>query len=218
MEPLRDLDQRLAGVDGCRGGWVAATERGAAVLARLNVDIGTTIGIDMPLGLPSTAPRVSDREARAYLGPRRSTIFPTPPRACLHAVDYPTALAASRAAVGSGLSIQAFHLLPKIRELDLLVTDDRNPFIEVHPECSFLTMNDLEHLPPKATHAGAMRRAELLRAVFGTLPAVPRGAKLDDVHDAYAVLWSTHRYVRGEHLTFGDDSLDERGLPMRVIC
>jgi predicted RNase H-like nuclease len=197
---------------------MVATEHGAQVLARLNADIGSTIGIDMPLGLPSTQPRISDREARAYLGPRRSTIFPTPPRACLDARDYPSALAASRAAVGSGLSIQAFHLLPKIRELDALIVPGEDRFVEVHPECSFLTMNDLEPLPPKRTTAGARRRSDLLTAVFGALPALPRGAKLDDLLDAYAVLWSTDRYVRGEHLTFGDDSVDERGLPMRVVC
>jgi predicted RNase H-like nuclease len=218
MEPSPDLDQRLAGVDGCRAGWLVATERGAHVLTRLSAEIGSTIGIDMPLGLPSAAPRASDREARAYLGPRRSTIFPTPPRACLDAVDYPTALAASRAAVGVGLSIQAYNLLPKIRELDALVVPGELRFVEVHPECSFLTMNDLEPLPPKRTAAGATRRVDLLRAVFGALPALPRGAKLDDLLDSYAVLWSTDRYVRGEHLTFGDDSVDARGLPMRVVC
>jgi len=36
--------------------------------------------------------------------------------------------------------------------------------------------------------------------------------------DALAVLWSTRRYERGEHLTFGDDTVDARGLPMRVVC
>jgi predicted RNase H-like nuclease len=218
MRPLPDPHQRLAGVDGCRGGWIVATVHGARVLTALTTAIGSTIGIDMPLGLPATHPRTSDREARRYLGARRSTIFPTPPRACLHATDYPAALAASRAAVGAGLSIQAFHLLPKMRELDALVTAADNPFVEVHPECSFLTMNDLEPLPPKKTTPGAVRRAELLEQVFGTLPSTPRGARLDDLHDAYAVLWSTDRYARGEHVTFGDDELDERGLPMRVVC
>jgi predicted RNase H-like nuclease len=218
LRPFSEPAQGLAGVDGCRGGWIVATERGVLVTPRLSTDIGTTIGVDMPIGLPSTRPRASDREARAYLGPRRSTIFPTPPRACLEALDYPTALAASRAAIGTGISIQAFHLLAKIRELDSLVTVDANPFVEVHPECSFLTMNQREPLPPKTTQAGAARRAELLRVVFGELPSTPRGAKLDDLHDAYAVLWSTARFVRGAHLTFGDDEVDARGLPMRVVC
>jgi len=208
----------LAGVDGCRGGWIVATERGAIVTPLLTTGIASTIGIDMPIGLPSGHPRVSDREARTYLGPRRSTIFPTPPRACLHTTDYPTALAASRAAMGTGISIQAFHLLAKIRELDALVTALANPFVEVHPECSFLTMNEHETLPPKKTAAGAARRAELLTGVFGGLPSTPRGARLDDLHDAYAVLWSTDRYVRGEHITFGDGELDSRGLPMRIVC
>jgi predicted RNase H-like nuclease len=218
MRPFSDPLHRLAGVDGCRGGWIVATDRGVLVMPALTVAIGSTIGIDMPIGLPSSRPRSSDREARAFLGPRRSTIFPTPPRVCLTATDYPTALAASRAAVGTGISIQAFHLLPKIREVDALVTAHVNPFVEVHPECSFLMMNELETLPPKKSPAGAERRAELLTSVFGELPQTPRGAQLDDLHDAYAVLWSTDRYACGEHVTFGDDELDARGLVMRIVC
>jgi predicted RNase H-like nuclease len=195
-----------------------ATSRGATFEPRLHRDLGTTIGIDMPIGLPDDTARTSDRAARAFLGPRRSSIFTTPPRACLHSTDHATAVRAARDAIGIGISIQSFHLLPKIRELDALVVPGEEQFVEVHPECAFLVMNALEGLPPKATADGAARRAELLRSWYGPLPPVPRGARPDDLYDALAVLWSTHRYVRGDHVTFGDGARDARGLPMRVIC
>lgn len=209
---------QLAGVDGCRGGWVVATVEGATFEPRLHRGLGTTIGIDMPIGLPDRESRASDREARAFLGARRSSIFTTPPRACLATADYPTALAASRAAMGIGISVQSFHLLPKIRELDALVEPGESQFVEIHPECAFLLLNDHVGLPPKSSTDGALLRTELLRGWYGPLPPVPRGAKPDDLLDALAVLWSVHRYVAGEHRTFGDGAVDARGLPMRVVC
>ena len=217
-KPLRRPDGGPAGVDGCRGGWVVATDRGVTFAPRLHRELGSTIGVDMPIGLPEHAPRASDAAARAFLGVRRSSIFTTPPRACLAAQDHPTAVAASRAAIGIGISVQSFHLLPKIRELDALVEPGEMQFVEVHPECSFLVMNEMEGLQPKASAVGAGRRAELLRGWFGPLPETPRGAKRDDVYDALAVLWSTQRYERGDHLVLGDEGQDALGRPMRIIC
>lgn len=178
-----------------------------------------TVGVDMPIGLPVHGARACDRQARAFLGPRRSSVFPAPPRVCLHATDDPSALALSRAATGTGLSLQTFHLLPKIRELDALVDPEApDRFVEIHPECAFALLNDGESLAPKRTAAGAQRRSELLAAEFGPLPDTPRGARRDDALDALAVLWSTHRFIVGTHRTFGDGALDRRGLPMRIVC
>jgi predicted RNase H-like nuclease len=114
----------IAGVDGCRGGWivvVAPTQGGPSTVERVpaldalfrRVRDGElqAVGIDMPIGLPSHAPRASDRALRAHLGPRRSTVFPTPPRVVLHAADYRDALARARDAMGVGLSMQAWNLV-----------------------------------------------------------------------------------------------------------
>ena len=173
----------------------------------------------MPIGLPEHGPRTCDREARAFLGQRRSTVFATPARACVHAGDFATALRLSRAATGTGLSLQAFHLLPKIRELDAIVdATDPDRFVEIHPECAFVLLNDGAPLAPKRSAPGELRRCELLARQFGPLPDTPRGARRDDVLDALAVLWSTHRFATGAHRTFGDGHLDGRGLPMRIVC
>ena len=73
-------------------------------------------------------------------------------------------------------------------------------------------------LPSKHTADGIERRRALLLPRFGpVVDARPRGAAADDVLDAYAVLWSAERFARGEHLTLGDGSVDELGLPMRIV-
>ena len=72
----------VAGVDGCRAGWVMvrrdAAGRFAAplVVAALD-DLPETdmVVIDIPIGLPESGRRACDLEARALLGPRRSSVF-----------------------------------------------------------------------------------------------------------------------------------------------
>ena len=122
------------------------------------------LAIDMPIGLLDVHPRTADVEARMRLGPRRSSVFPTPLRTTLDAVDYPDACERSRAACGKALSKQAWNLMPKIRELDRLIdATDQWRVAEAHPECAFLRMHDDQPLPPaKSTAEGRELRAGLL--------------------------------------------------------
>ena len=220
---------RVLGADGCRGGWVVASRHRVEVLdclhdvvADATVDVA---GVDMPIGLPRDWGREADRQARQLLGwPRASSVFPTPPRSLLTATTYATANQRSWSELGRGLTRQTYHLFERIKEVDCLVraaTDiaavpgDR--LIEVHPECSFRVMAG-EALPSKHTADGIARRRALLLPRFGpVIDDRPMGAAADDVLDAYAVLWSAERFVRGEHLTLGDGSVDELGLPMRIV-
>jgi predicted RNase H-like nuclease len=205
------------GVDGCRTGWVIATERDLFVVPRLQVPDHIIVGIDMPIGLPRDASRACDQQARRFLGRRSSTIFPAPARVCLGAATHAEANERSRAATGRGLPIQAFHLLPKIGEVDAIMGPDRETHIvEIHPECAFVRMNDGAALPPKRTPEGATIRRALLARHIDVRPT-PRGAAADDVLDAYAVLWSTQRFACRQHVEFGDGSRDERGLLMRIV-
>ena len=91
--------------------------------------------------------------ARALLGsPRSSSVFPAPCRATLDATSYPHACELERTARGGGkgLSRQAYGILAKIREVDLVVTpahqeplDDsaRVRVREVHPEVTFARLS-----------------------------------------------------------------------------
>ena len=62
--------------------------------------------------------RKCDIEARRRLGPRGSSVFPTPVRLSLEAVNYTAACLASYESCGKRLSKQAFALVPRIREVD----------------------------------------------------------------------------------------------------
>lgn len=241
----------VVGVDGSAGAWVAAVLgpgdgpslhwcADVDAVGELAAAVGASvIGIDMPIGLPDDAPRPSDRAARLLLGPRRSTLFPTPVRAVLDAVDYADALARSRAASGRGLSVQTWNLVPAIRQVRLAASAAlRNggpTFVEVHPETSFTTMAR-RPLPPKRTPAGVAERVEVLIGALGGLDADdlgdpirlvrPCGAAgegtsamgriaVDDVLDALAAAWSARRYACGEATVLGE-GVDADGLALTL--
>src|SRR5437870_3658001 len=84
------MGPRLAGVDGCRLGWVVATDDGVEVVPALDDVLVQcdAVGIDIPIGLPDAGPRACDVEARRRLGPRRSSVFPAPRRALLPCRDW----------------------------------------------------------------------------------------------------------------------------------
>ena len=187
------------------------------MVAALRVDDYRIVAIDMPIGLPHDAPRACDSIARRFLGRRSSTVFPAPARACLSATDHADASARSLAAIGRGLPIQSFHLLPKIAEIDAQLTPAHESRVfEAHPECAFVRMNDGEPLAPKRTAEGRDHRTTLLSRWFD-LPRTPRCAAHDDLLDAYAMLWVAERIDRGEHMVFTDGGRDARGLLMRIV-
>jgi len=210
---------RVAGIDGCRGGWLVATASGIRMSAQLDLRDIALAGVDMPMGLSDGPRRECDTAARKFLRHGGSSVFPAPPRAILGCADYATALAIARATTGRGISRQTFHISAKVAELDRMIRSGVGcRLVEVHPECSFRVLNSGEVLPPKKTASGLAERRQLLGRHFELPTAPPRGAALHDVLDAYAVLWSTMRFVRNEHLVFGDGQPDERGIAMRIVC
>jgi predicted RNase H-like nuclease len=219
---------QIAGVDGCRGGWVVVTaaidagdstvERVArldALIERVRAGDVHTAGIDMPIGLPTHTRRVSDTQLRIHLGNRRSSVFPTPPRAVLDAVDYRDALERARDATGVGLSKQAWNLVAKIRELDALMTPDLQPRVsEAHPESSFVELAGSPLRTRKSTPEGREERIQLLSRSFPDVEEhLGRNrAMAVDVLDAFAAAWTARRVATGTARWFGDDARDARGL------
>lgn len=228
----------LAGVDGCRGGWVVATagatdarspavgEVAVRVVPRfadvLRLGAGT-VAVDIPIGLPDAGARACDLAARRLLGPRRSSVFPAPVRAALdaHGRGWEATLGASRAAAGTGLSRQAFHLLPKIAEVDdALGTVDAWLVVEAHPELAFTRLAGEPLAHPKRVAEGRAQRVALLRPaipqVDDLLADRPRGCAPDDLLDALALLGTARRLRDGTAELLGDGSADRRGRPMQI--
>ena len=171
------MERAVAGVDGCRGGWVVVTvPLGGGAAAGVEVTHGlvnlardlrsgrlAAAAIDIPIGLPASGSRPADRAARRQLGARRNSVFPAPVRAVLGARTYPEACAISRGICAKGLSKQLFNILDKIREVD----DLQSPLLQRHlvemcPELSFTVLTGSPMRHPKRTPEG---RAERLRAL-----------------------------------------------------
>jgi predicted RNase H-like nuclease len=215
----------VLGVDGCPGGWVGALvdERGLtwhtgsfAELLRLPVDV---VAVDIPIGLPTGGERrAADVEARAELGAQRSSVFFVPPRVVLEAGSQPDATRLSRAAGSVGVSIQTFHILAKVAEVDALLRAGEHRVIEVHPEVSLRRLGGVP-LPPKRTRAGRLARLDLLRRWLPDLDLprpLPGRAQPDDCLDAVACAWTATRWARGQAEVLGDET-DAEGLPMRIV-
>ena len=193
----------------------------ADVFERVRAGHLVAVGLDMPIGLPDAGPRACDDLTRARLGPRRSSVFPTPPRPLLGCADHAEACARGRAIDGRGISIQAFNLLAKIAEVDDAIDPHlAEQVVEAHPESAFAEIAGAPLLTTKRTVAGRAERLALLADRFPgsdvLLTARAQGAAADDVLDAAAAAWSARRWAQGTALVLGDGSVDGRGLPMRV--
>jgi predicted RNase H-like nuclease len=189
----------------------------AAVLAET---VGcAAVGVDIPLGLPTgAAPRACDVACARRLGRARSSVFPAPPREVLEAPSPDAARSVARRLTGRAISLQTFHIGPKIRDWDAVATLPDH-VVEVHPEVSLRTLaTDVDFAPKKTARGAGQRIAALGRwvdpaAALGDLPA---GARLDDVLDALAAAWSAARWAAGTAEVLGAE-VDERGRPMRVV-
>jgi predicted RNase H-like nuclease len=227
----------VAGVDGCRAGWVVVTAerrpgggvtdvrlvaRIAGVIDELRAGELAAVAVDMPIGLPDAGVRVADVEARRRLGRKGSSVFPTPARGLLGAATHAEAVRLGRSIDGRGISVQAFNLLPRIAELNAVVDASMNDvLVEAHPESAFCLMAGAPLPSSKRTAAGRAERLALLAGRLGrcgTLDVrLPPGAGADDVLDAAANAWTAQRWLAGDAVVLGDGSLDALGLPMRIV-
>lgn len=204
----------VAGIDGYRRGWVAivlvegrfeaalAKPDLAALVARLGN--AWTIGVDIPIGLPERGPRPADIEARRFVGPRRSSVFPTLPRAVWEAPDLAAARQLNRELNGRSVSAQTFALRDKVLEADVLARSD--PRIrEAHPEVSFRAIAGQPLASSKSSWAGISLRRGLLLGVGIELPdelGEAGAAGIDDINDAAVVAWTAGRIATGEAQSF----------------
>jgi predicted RNase H-like nuclease len=228
----------VVGVDGCAGGWIAASREAGGVISCRRVDtleelFETTrpdvVGVDVPIGLLGQGARDCDVEARRLLGVRRSSVFPAPIRPILTATSHAEASRIRHGVEQKRVSIQAWAIVPKIVEVDRFLRADtvRNDIVrEVHPEVSFFFLNGKQPMTlAKKNTAGRAERLSVLRPWCGK--AVARGlaereklgCKADDIVDAFVALWTAERIACGAAISIPvKPPLDVYGLRMEMMA
>lgn len=234
-----------AGIDGCRGGWAVAvaSAEGMTDAASPNVRLTVVpdfaealtlvrdarcIAVDMPIGLlssPRPGGRSCDRAARALLGRQGSSVFSPPARPALVAREYREA----QRLQGAGLSIQTWNIVPRIREVDAVMTPSlQDRVLEAHPELAFRTLaGGGAVLARKASAEGLSERVALLTRILGAaMPDLrevrsrlgPARVGLDDLADALVLADVARRAAAGEafRVPAGDPPMDGRGLRMEI--
>ena len=257
MRPAAAPATTVAGVDGCKAGWIAVVRRvGAAPQAAVYANVAdlvdalephAVIAVDMPIGLPERVGhggRGPERLVREKLGARQSSVFSIPSRAAVFAEVAPfttveewygahrraSVVARATSEPPRAISIQAFGIFSRIRELDVLLRArpglcDR--VVESHPEAAFWRLNgEREMQTPKKVRGkvspdGMEERKALLaargidRAFLDTPP--PRGAGADDYLDAIVMMLVAERRVSGEAVSFPDPpGRDQHDLPIAI--
>jgi predicted RNase H-like nuclease len=231
----------VAGVDGCRAGWVVvclALHAASTSMQRLSLcpafdDIlaliprPEVIAIDMPIGLldaPQPGGRLCDREARRLLGRRASSVFTPPCRPWLTATTYAHVR-------HLGLSRQAFGILPKIREVDACMTPAlQHQVYEAHPELAFGALAGHPMAHNKKTREGHNERLQRLSILaephisnlVHTFPTMLKAFKrahvaADDLLDAcvLACVASRLAYGRAQRVP-AVPPVDAHGLRMEI--
>lgn len=220
----------VAGADGCRAGWVVCRRDNSGVLdIRVVKTLAeaceglSVLAVDMPIGLcdEPRPGRACEREARALMPGKASSVFPTPCRPALACSTHAEANATSRR-LGLGLTRQTFHLFPKMREVDALMRGSakiRRVMREAHPELAFTRMNGgAPVLAQKRRPEGFAERLKLL-ASHGLewTPQPVAGAARDDVLDAMAVCRTAMLIANGTADRLGPArGRDRYGLPMNI--
>ena len=143
---------KVAGADGCRAGWFTVLLENGHWKVFIFPDIFTLwqecreaslILLDIPIGLREkhTKERLCDLQARILLGHERGmSIFPAPCRDAIYTKNYKEACKINKRMTGRKLTIQTWNIIPRIREVDILLKklkSDRLIVRETHPEiCS----------------------------------------------------------------------------------
>lgn len=186
------------------------------------------IAVDMPVGLldaPRQGGRECDRAARRLLGRRGVSVFSPPCRPALAARDH----AEAQRLQGGGMSIQTWHIVAKIREVDAAMSATTQiRVIEAHPELAFHRL-----APPgmalarKADADGRAQRIALLAQTLGpALPDLvaerrrlgPRWLKPDDLADACVLAHVARCRVGGSARRVPEavPPCDAKGLRMEI--
>src|SRR3984893_3889943 len=217
---------RYIGLDGFRGGWVAAwiDDRGdhgfdySGARSRLLSMPHRRAMIDMPIGLKMSGHRSCDISARelvgaaVFMGARRN-LWEFPDQASANQYYW------RHEGPGMGVCCQLWNIGDKIKEVDDFITPERQATIsEAHPELIFFKLNNQLRLERKKSEAGRNQRIKLLadRGFVTTskwlMQRYGTGIGRDDLIDACACAVA----ARDSNARLGGDEVDVRGLRMEI--
>ena len=158
----------VAGVDGCKGGWVVVQRQGGVVTARVVETFDAVVRsapsgpvfVDMPIGLTESDDRQVERLARQRLPGRAGSVFNVPARSAVYAESFQAACDCNARVQGKKISLQSWYICPKIKEVDQCLQAQprlRPRVLEAHPELLFATF---EGAPMRYSKKQALGQAE----------------------------------------------------------
>ena len=123
------------------------------------------------------------------------------------------------------MSKQTFGIIPKIRQVDEVITPEYRSWIfEIHPEICFWALNENESMKhKKSTIAGRKERLELLRPHYRDLDwhlteLDRKKAAEHDLVDAVAAAWTAERIATGSASSISSvEESDSKGLRMEIV-
>ena len=232
---------RFAGVDGCPGGWLCivsdpdANYLSAAVFHSAEELLAhdpmiQILTIDMPIGLVNVGRRRCDELAREMLGNRHVCVSNAPIRPALYAPSRLAASGITEKITNRKVGSNEWALYPKIINLDRVITPLHQRWcFEIHPEISFRAWNNGTPIQfEKDSDQGRLARESLIDAewpgarqeMLGQLQkqGITREyVALDDLNDAFAALWTSHRIAAGQARRIPDSpEVDAQGLRMEM--
>jgi predicted RNase H-like nuclease len=233
----------FVGADGCKAGWftILLTENNdwkvdvfpdvSSLWNKYNS--ASVILLDVPIGLRERGheERKCDKKARELLGPKRaSSVFPAPCRSAIYAESHKKASDINKQMTGRGLSLQTWNIIRKIREVDILLSNDesaRSRIREIHPEICFWALaggHPMKH--SKKKREGLLERTQILQSIYpGTDDIIKhalstyrrKDVKRDDILDALSAavtaMVGIHRLVSIPKRP----EFDSQGLRMEMV-
>ena len=230
-------DGLFIGVDGCRGGWVAAVlDHGDLRLERYDMvdplveryPLFDAFLIDMAVGLRNSSDQVRpDDAARKELGIKGSSVFPIPSRDAVYTNGEEAQKAANLRTLGKSLAKQSIAIIPKIREVDEFLTSHpeyKNRILESHPEVDFSRLNGSVLMSRKKEEPGPSERIAVLSEFLDKkdlLGIYDKAKELkcnqDDLIDAICLAVTGALYAHGQCETIPEKpQSDEKGLLMQL--
>ena len=225
------------GIDGCRGGWIAA----AICNGKLDICKFDSLNeitdelpfdaclIDMVIGLQGNAEQVRpDGMARKILKGRASTVFHAPCRRDVYGETKEERLLANVEVLHKKLTSQTDAIIPKIREVDEFLQSNvqyKNQLQESHPEVCFARLKGDVLLTSKHNAEGVRERSAVLADY---LPEVTEAwitetvekmkCNADDVTDSICLAIVANLFMQGKTESIPPEPMmDDTGLLMQMV-